>query len=247
MRGRALVAARAFIAVLLAPAVCAQAAAQLDAVEAFDREAVQPARRAIMARDVAAARQMVPVVQRAFDDLLPVLKTAQATTVQRLARDYVTLGLHGEAARLLEASAAGLQARGAGTGASLALVYADLARAQRLGGRLTEAAQAITRAQALRAPSPSDPDTYPIQSELAELHRARGDLAAAENVLRAVVDVADRRADWVNVPYLIGIYGAYAGVLRARGDAKGAQTYEARSRAIERNVTAIEEQLQRFR
>lgn len=218
-----------------------------ESVAAFHRNGIEPASNALASKDASGARRLVENVTRAFQALPPALRTAQATNVQRLARGYMEMRLHDEAVALLDLSAKALDAAAPIGNQSLALVLADMARAHRLAGRSRDAEPLLNRAQALRgATVAADADAFPIQVELAELRRERGDLAGAESLLRPLIAAADRMGGWEYVPNLVAVFEAYAALLTQRGESNAARTFTARAETIRSNMTAAEEQMRRF-
>lgn len=238
------------LALFCALAMPAPAAAQPHVEEAaarFQRNGLEPAAGALAAKDAAGARRQVADVARAFQALPPALRTAQATSVQRLARGYTAMRLYDEAVALLELSATALEAFAPVDNPSLALVLADMARARRLGGRPAEAEALLIRAQALRGTTVAvDSDAFPIQVELAELRRERGDLAGADSLLRPLVATAERMNGWEYVPNLVPLFEAYAALLNQRGESNLARPFIARAETIKRNIAAAEEQIRRL-
>lgn len=219
-----------------------------EVAAAFQRSAIEPAAAALSAKDASGARRLVVDVTRAFQALPPVLRTAQATSVQRLARGYLELRLYDEAVALLELSATALDAVAPMGNESLALVLADMARGRRLGGRPDDAEALIKRAQALRgAKAAVDSDAFPIQVELAELRRERGDLAGADGVLRPLIAASERMNGWEYVPNLVPVFEAYAALLNQRGESNAARVFIARAQTIRKNMAAAEEQMRRRR
>lgn len=218
-----------------------------EAASAFQRNGIEPAAAALAAQDAAGARRRVTDVTRTFQALPPALRTGQATSVQRLARGYMAMRLYDEAAALLELSARALEGAAPMANQSLALVLADIARARRLGGRPGDAEALLDRAQALRATTgAADSDAFPIQVELAELRRERGDFTGADDLLRPLVATANRMNGWEYVPNLVPVFEAYAALLNQRGESKMARTFLARAETIKRNTAAAEDQIRRL-
>ena len=245
---RAVILALASICALAPPAPAASQPNLEEAASAFHRNGLEPAAAALAAKDAAEARRRAADVTRAFEALPPILRTAQTTSVQRLARGYMAMRLYDEAAALLDLSARALAAAGPMGNPSLALVLADMARARRLGGRPDGAEALLNRARALRGTAGgADSDAFPIEAELAELRRERGDLAGAEGLLRPLIAAADRMSGWEYVPNLVPVFEAYAAILNLRGDANTARTFIARAETIKRNMAGAEKQIRRLR
>lgn len=130
-----------------------QAAAQppgLEGVERFHERALGPALAALATRDTAGARRLAAVVLSEFEALPPQLQIGQVGDVQRLSRQYLDRGLAAEADLLLTRAAAAWEPVMQGPRSPLGPLYADLARARRLSGKVGDAERLIQRAQTMR-------------------------------------------------------------------------------------------------
>jgi tetratricopeptide (TPR) repeat protein len=241
--------ARLVLAIVLLGWATTARAEQLDiqqAADAFQRTAIEPAFRAVSARDIARARLLVATVTSGLQELHPTVRLAQVTTLQRLARGYIDIALYDDALTLLDAAAAALTPAGPVGNPTLALILVDMARTHRLSGRPDTAAPLIARAQTLRPSAGFDPDAFPIQAELAELRRERRDLAGAETLLRPLIAAADRMSNWQSLPPLIPVFEAYAALLTDRGDAAAARAFTERAATIRRTMNEADEQMRRL-
>lgn len=212
----------------------------LEGPDRFQKEALLPAMQALAKDDRAEASRLARVVAVEFDKLPALIKSGQVGDLQRLSRLYMEKGLAAEAESLLARAVAEWEGLMLDTPFSpLGPLYADLAKARRLLGRLDNADALLQRAQKLRGsePTPSDPDAYPIFVEVAELRRARGDLQGAEALLVRMVGYADRMKGWEYVPNLIGVFDTYAAVLEQTGRGQQAKPFRARAAAIRRNYS----------
>lgn len=231
-------------------AVPAPASAQLtfeESASAFQRDGIEPAATALAAKDVAGARRRLTDVTRGFQALPQGLRIGQATNVRRLALGYMAIRLYDEAATLLELSVEALEAAVPAANPSLALALADLARARRLAGRLDDAEALLIRARTLRGTTAAaDPDAFPIQVELAELRRDRGDVAGADDLLRPLIAAADRMQGWEYVPNLVPLFEAYAAILSQRGQSELARTFISRAETIRKHSADAEDQMRQF-
>lgn len=209
-----------------------------DGVERFHDAALRPAMQAVTKNDVVEARRLARVLLTEFEKLPPALQMGQVADVQRLSRLYLEAGLVPEADLLLTRVAAAWEGPVMNTPFSpLGPLYADLARARRLTGKLTEAEALLKRAQALRGtePTQTDPDAYPIFVEIAEVRRLRGDADGAETLLRKMVGFSERMKGWEYVPNLIGVFEAYATHLEQTGRTSDARQFRSRANTIRKN------------
>lgn len=210
---------------------------RMESVDRFHQRGLRPAMQAITAGNLPEARRLARIVLSEFESLSPEFQAGQVGDLQRLSRLYLSHQLVTEADLLLTRAVAAWEPVMRGPMNPLGPLYADLAKARRLSGKIGDADALLQQAQMLRGrePTPADPDAYLIFVEIAELRRQRGDADGAAQLLRTMIDYADRMQGWQYVPNLIAVFESYALTLEQAGRAAEARQFRGKASTIRKN------------